>query len=75
MLSLRARSLFWRRPPLAFSHPASVHRRRLYNTEADEERPAEPFRVLFCGSDVFSVAVLEALLGAEGGLGCSRYGF
>lgn len=29
-------------------------------------RPADPFRVLFCGSDVFSVAALDALLGAEG---------
>ncbi|TXT15760.1 hypothetical protein VHUM_00263 [Vanrija humicola] len=27
--------------------------------------PAEPFKILFCGSDAFSVAALDAVLGAE----------
>lgn len=30
--------------------------------------PQEPFRILFCGSDQFSVASLEALYNADGEL-------
>jgi methionyl-tRNA formyltransferase len=60
VLSLRARSILTR---LSSGPCRSPYLRRHLST--DDERPAEPFRVLFCGSDVFSVAALEALLGAE----------
>lgn len=70
-LSLRARSvlaLSWRRPatPRYTGVQPFVQRDRRRALTTDSDKPAEPFRVLFCGSDVFSVAALEALLGAEG---------
>ncbi|BEI97511.1 hypothetical protein CcaverHIS631_0211000 [Cutaneotrichosporon cavernicola] len=60
ILSLRARSVITRLGPVSCR---SSYLRRYLST--DSERPAEPFRVLFCGSDAFSVAALDALLGAE----------
>ncbi|GMK59147.1 hypothetical protein CspeluHIS016_0701620 [Cutaneotrichosporon spelunceum] len=59
LFSLRARAILTRLGPV----PRRSSYLRQYSTE--HERPAEPFRVLFCGSDDFSVAALSALLGAE----------
>lgn len=41
--------------------------RRQHSTAA----PAEPFKILFCGSDAFSIAALDAVLGAEGKRCCA----
>ncbi|BEJ12641.1 hypothetical protein CspHIS471_0211010 [Cutaneotrichosporon sp. HIS471] len=60
IFSLRARSVITRLGPVSCR---SSYLRRYLSTDC--ERPAEPFRVLFCGSDAFSVAALDALLGAE----------
>jgi len=40
---------------------------RNFNTRPASQ-PAEPFKILFCGSDEFSTASLKAVLEAEGEL-------
>lgn len=47
------------------SSGSSSHHLRTFNTRPVSE-PAEPFKILFCGSDEFSAASLKAVLEAEG---------
>lgn len=53
--------------PLASVGLAGTRGRLARSYSSDySEKPAEPFKILFCGSDEFSTAALAAVLEAEG---------
>ena len=54
--------MLWRLPARAHSLYVSHHCRCRYSTAA---RVADPLRILFCGSDAFSIASLRKLVQAK----------
>lgn len=62
MLALRSAPASSLRVLVARASPASTSHVRRYTSKPK----SEPFKILFCGSDDFSVAILRELLAAEG---------
>lgn len=56
-------AMFWRLPGPVRALVAARVLRRCYSTTSPSD--AEPLRILFCGSDAFSIASLDALVAAR----------